>query len=509
MKRLSAYTVAGALALSGVATLLCAAPRAADADVFGPISLVSEGPLDGGPPQQAEYAHDAAISGNGEYVAFDGSVGGVNGVWRRDLASGTIEQVAGGDAELPSISEDGRYISFTSSEDFVPEDEARGVNVWVRDMDPGPGEPAYILASAVNHSGKDLTYAYGTDPAREELEYGAVAAGRSAISADGQEVAFVTTAVSDLVMSSAEEDGQEAVHAKTPAFQVAVRNIPTAETILVSGEYEPLSGETTDRPVVGEVGGGPVGAAYPGQGSFRPVPANGAWQHGQPGASISADGSTVAWMGEDISEQAQMLPGESPSPLYTEPLWRRIAPGSQTHTERVTGGSDPGNPLCSASGEVKSAPGCEGPFNVLLQPFETAKTPGIWSEAGSGDGQGDPVPRLSANGEQVAFISTALPVAIGAGFGTEQAGEPADLYVVDMRAGLTRDQAITPLTRIGEQTKPPMSRSPTSRSRPTATRSRSPPRGSNSRLARPRMSANLRRKPARANCSTWTSATTS
>ena len=77
MKRLSAYTVAAPLALSGVATLLCAAPRAADADVFGPISLVSEGPLDGGPPQQAEYAHDAAISGNGEYVAFDGSVGGV------------------------------------------------------------------------------------------------------------------------------------------------------------------------------------------------------------------------------------------------------------------------------------------------------------------------------------------------------------------------------------------------------------------------------------------------
>ena len=444
MRRLATHAVPRILALWGAIALVCVLPASAGADVFGPISQVSEGTVGGSALQQAEYAHDAAISGNGQYVAFDGSVGGVTGVWRRAMASGAIEQVAGGDAELPSISESGRYISFTSSEDMAPEDEALGVNVWVRDMEPGPGEPEYILASAVNHSTKDLTYAYGANPPLEELESGAVAAGRSAISADGQEVAFVTTAVSDLVMSRAEEDGEEPVQPKTPAFQVAVRDIPAQETILVSGEYEPLTGQTADRPVSAEEGGVPVGAVYPGQRSFGPVPANGGWQHGPPGASISADGSTVAWMGENIGRQARMLPGESPSPLYTEPLWRRIAPGSQTPTERVTGGSDPGNPAC----ELGSAGACEGPFKVFLQPFETGKTAGIWSEAGGG-GQGDPVPRLSATGEEVAFISSALPVAIGAGFGTEDAGEPADLYVVDMRAGLTRDQAITPLSRIG------------------------------------------------------------
>lgn len=422
-------------------------PATAGADVFGPISLVSQGVVGGGEPQQAEYAHDTAISGDGRYVTFDGSVSGVTGVWRRNLASGAIEAVAGGDAELPSISENGRYISFTSTEDLVPHDEARGLNVWVRDMEPGPGEPEYILVSALNHSTKDLTYAYGSHPAGEELEYGAVAAGRSAISANGQEVAFVTTAISDLVQSEAEADGKEPIQVKTPAFQVAVRNIPAEETTLVSGAYEPLTGQTTDNPVSAEEGGVPVGAVYPGQRSFRPAPANGAWQHGPPGASISADGSTVAWTGENIGRQARMLPGESPSPLYTEPLWRRIAPGSQTPTERVTGGSDPGNPACVASGELGSA--CEGPFTVSLHPFEAGKTAGIWSEAGLGDGQGDPVPRLSETGEEVAFISTALPVAIGAGFGTDNAGEPADLYVVDMHAGLTRDQALTPLTRIG------------------------------------------------------------
>ena len=423
----------------------------AKADVFGPISLVSQGMLGAGSPQQAEYAHDAAISGNGQYVAFDGSVGGVRACGGATLPLARSNRSLRGDAELPSISESGRYISFTSSEDLAPADEAEGVNVWVRDMDPGPGEPEYILASAVNHSGKDLTYAYGANPPLEELEHGAVAAGRSAISANGQEVAFVTTAVSDLVLSPAEEDGAEPVHVKTPAWQVAVRDIPAQETILVSGEYEPLTGETTDRPVSVDEGDVPIGAVYPGQRSFGPVPANGGWPHGPLGASISADGSTVAWMGENIGRQARMLPGQSPSPLYTEPLWRRIAPGSQTPTERVTGGSDPGNPACVASGE--SGPACEGPFKVLLNPFEAGKTAGIWSEAGLGDaGLGDPVPRLSETGEEVAFIGTALPVAIGAGFGTEDAGEPADLYVVDMDSNptrLTRDQAITPLSRIG------------------------------------------------------------
>ena len=39
-----------------------------------------------------------------------------------------------------------------------------------------------------------------------------------------------------------------------------------------------------------------------------------------------------------------MLAKEARHARYTEPLWRRIAPGSETPTERVTGGSDPANP---------------------------------------------------------------------------------------------------------------------------------------------------------------------
>ncbi len=449
-------------------TLLCAIaaavlcePAPAGADIFGPISLVSAGTLDGSMLQQAEYAHDAATSGNGQYVAFDGSVAGITGVWRRDLATGAIEPVAGGDAELPSISESGRYISFTTTDKLVPEDETRGPNVWVRDMEPGQGKPEYILASAVNGSSKGLTYGY-TNPALDEHKFGSVAVGRSAISADGQEVAFVTTAVSDLLaypqLEKAEEEKAEVPKPHTPALQVAVRYLQTRETVLVSGEYDPASGETTAQPVSEEKGGSTFGAVYPGSSNsleFRAPSADGNWASDPPpGASISADGSTVAWMGEDIGRQARMLPAESPSPTYTEPLWRRIARGSQTATERVTGGSDPANPACLASGEASLPPlasqsaadPCQGPFEVELG-AESNGSRGIWSEAGGG-GEGDYVPRLSADGYTVAFISSALPITFGHGFGTEPEGEPADLYVADMHAGLTRAHALTPLTQI-------------------------------------------------------------
>ncbi len=209
----------------------------------------------------------------------------------------------------------------------------------------------------------------------------------------------------------------------------------------------------------GGSGGEYLGAVYPGSAQelgFRPVPADGNWASDPPvGASISADGSTVAWMGEDVGQQVALLPGERLPSLYTEPLWRRIEPGSQTPTERVTGGSDPGNPACVASGEPSLPPvqeqsasdPCQGPFRVPTV-LQGGGSRGIWSETGGG-GEADFVPRLSADGRRVAFIASAVPMSLGGGFASEPEGEPADLYVVDMSAGLTRVQAITPLTQIG------------------------------------------------------------
>ncbi len=428
-------------------TLLVASP--AGADVFGPISLVSQGALDGAEPQQAEYAHDTAITADGRYVVFDGSIGGVRGVWRRDLQTGALQQVAGGDAELPSVSEHGQYVSFTTNEGAsLPEityslagkrpsvlvGPREAVNVYVRDMTREPGEAgAFVLASAANGPAQPtqpLTY-----QSSEPEKYGSVAAGRSAISADGQEVAFVTTAVSDLA-------GPD-----TPALQVAVRYLETNETKLVS---RCLKCEAGIEPAVGSVESGQAyGGVYPGlSDAFLPVPPYGAYGPSPPpGASISADGTTVAWIGEDVEQQAPMLSAEKRSAHYTEPLWRRIAP-PESGTERVTGGSDPTNPACIESDETSlpASPAptdpCQGPFYVE----EQQRVAGILNEAGGGVGEF--VPRLSADGYTVLFTSEAPMVSLGENFGRTRAGQPSDLYLANMRPGLTREEALRPITEL-------------------------------------------------------------
>ncbi len=436
-----------AVTLCALTGLCAAAP--AGADVFGPASLVSQGTVPGAPEvQQAEYTHDTAISGDGRYIVFDGSFHGVTGVWRAEIqeghVAGEIEQVAGGDAELPSISENGQYVSFTTNEGKslaeitygllgeLPEHREgvkEAVNVYVRDMSINPTQVgAFIIVSAQNGSEAPLTYSGA------ETNSGAVAAGRSAIDGEGNEVAFVTTAISNLVNPA---------EVNTPRLQVAVRYLASRQTRLVSQDRE------TGGPVSVQEGGRVLGAVYSdsvgGFFAFEPPAAFGGAMP-PPGASISADGSTVAWLGEDIAEQATMLASEKRSPNYTEPLWRRIEPGSETATERVTGGSDPANPACATSGETRlpSPPSttdpCQGPFVLEEAPISG----GTWI----GGQQGDPVPRLSADGYTVAFLSRAPLVTAGENFGLGTGGQESDLYVADMHSGLTRDQALTQLTEL-------------------------------------------------------------
>jgi hypothetical protein len=452
----------------------------AGADVFGSISLASASPS-----EQADYAHDPAISADGQYAVFDGSIGGVTGVWRRELRyedgvvthEGNVEEVAGGDAELPSISENGQYVSFTTNEgkelanitDGLP-DPAHKIgeagpaveapNVYVRNMDIKPDEEpafrekAFEPVSEVNGSTEPLTYEYAThgsgaeeqERAQEEIEqHGSLAAGRSALSGNGREVAFVTTARSNL-------DGPG-----TPAMEVAVRDLETHATEVVSVEYDPETGQPAldeqtglPKPVPAEKEGPGTdyGAAFAVGGKPPPfAPAEPYRNRPTIGASISADGSTVAWMGQDISEQAPTLPGESLDAKYAEPLWRRIADGPVESTRRVSGGSDPTNPACVASGETvllvkaSSSDPCQGPF-ATEQEF------GVWSGEVP---EADALPRLSADGYTVAFLASAPLVSQGGDFGAGTADSHKsedDIYVADMHEGLTRQQALLPLTEL-------------------------------------------------------------
>jgi hypothetical protein len=433
------------------AALLCAPARG---DVFGSISLVSASAMPGfAGNQQAVYAHDAAISANGRYVAFDGLYGGRTGVWRRDLQTGAVEAVAvqepavpaisAPDASLPSISEDGRYVSFTTTAPLDPLDDLNGSpDVYVRDMDvvagqpcePGPASPApcaYTLASALDGANAGLTY---EQPVEGEKNFGSVAAGRSAISADGRKVAFVTTAISNLA------------GAATPAMQVAVRELDTDRTELVSVRDDPATGAPVPGQPVSASEGETYGAVFSGTGGAPPrfSPPEPYAAPFAVGASISGDGTTVAWMGANVALQSKVLAAETLPARYVEPLWRRIADGPSAPIRRVTGGSDPGNPACAASGEAvlpnepSAADPCQGPFYGAQAGHQFGML--------AGGELVDPVPRLSDDGYSVAFLAAAPLVALGAGFGTGE--NRTDLYLANMHEGLTRKQALRPLTEL-------------------------------------------------------------
>ncbi|HEX3692402.1 MAG TPA: hypothetical protein VHU13_03575 [Solirubrobacteraceae bacterium] len=408
------------LALLVAAVLVLASVEAtpAPADVFGPISLSSQSSA-----QQADYARDPAISGDGRYVAFDGSFGGVTGVWRKDLQSGAVQEVAGGDAELPSISQNGQYVSFTTTSRLSPHDHNEAPDVYVADLLPGSAEPEYELASAVDGSEEGLLY----EGRGEATRYGALARGRYALSADGRKVVFVTTSVSNL-------DGPG-----TPAMQVAMRDLETDTTQLVSAAYPPSQ---HPEPVSGSEGSGSYGAAYEEGGQVPPFLPVGAYAAPRSiGASISADGSTVAWLGQNVADQVRLLPGESAIAKYEEPLWRRIADGPLAPTRRITGGSDPEDPACVASGEsaigelASPSDPCQGPFATYAE----KATPGTGAS-----GIGNFVPCLSADGYTVAFLATAPLVSFGDDFGNTE--NTSNLYIADMHPGLTRDGALRALT---------------------------------------------------------------
>jgi Tol biopolymer transport system component len=438
------------IACIALALALAAGASPARADVYEAISLASTNGA-----EHADRAEHPALSADGRYVAFDGSFGGVSGVWRKDLHSGVLAPVAVGaqntplgDAKLPSISADGHFVSFTTTARLDEKNDTnKGPDVYVRDMGnpastPCPAarneatEPcSFKLASAADGSATGLTYKYGSTS--EEPSFGALASGRSALSADGRLVAFVTTATSDLAGEG------------TPPLQVAVRDLRTQSTRLVSVLYDPSTGKPAIDPKTGrEVpvptsAEGKTGAAFDGGSIPRfeaPDPAV--------GASISGDGTTVAWLAQQVAEQVPVL-GEDVAkaePLYAEPLWRRIEGSSSWPlTRRVSGGSDTSNPECQAAqaaGETALtlpptlADPCQGPFNVStnIKSLEPA--------VGS-----DYLPRLSAHGDTVVFLSSAPLVEAGEFGSTGNFSD--DMFVVNMQdPSLTRVLALRRLTAI-------------------------------------------------------------
>ncbi|HVW48471.1 MAG TPA: hypothetical protein VHA76_15550 [Solirubrobacterales bacterium] len=383
MRRLAA---AAALAAT-LASLLAAGPAAAE---FGPIRLVSRTFA-----SQAREASEPVLSADGHYMALRAVMdGGQMGVFRVDLETGEVTRVETGaapegsvkaeplaTAKAPSISADGRYVSFTTTAPLAPAlDPQPGTeDVYVADMSTSP--PTYELASVAAATGEAMI-----TPSQ--------AAPRVALDADGREVAFVS------------------------GGEVYLRDLETRETTLVSVARDPLTGAMEP------------GVPVPG-GTVVPKLADSV------GAALSADGTTVAWLGTNLPAQVPLLTDEKAKIValeangghYDEPLWRRVADGPSAPTRRIVGGGDPLAPGCPGEAGTLAEPACRGPFPGLIEGnYEKNVATGWLGRPEPIDG----VPQLSADGDTVALIGSPT--------------EAANLFLVDMAPGLSRVQAVRQLT---------------------------------------------------------------
>jgi WD40-like Beta Propeller Repeat len=428
---------------------------------FTPFQLASAYPalgLRGG--LQAEYAYEPAISADGAYVAFTGAIASQPGVYRKALPTkegalspgeGALELVApGAGAGAPSISANGQYVSFTTSENpRTGEPTPDGcTQVYVRNMDEAASaQGAYRIASALNGSEEPLTY----EGSNSCPGGGSASAGRVALSANGDEVAFTVIDRSNLTgpcSTTTVPPQPPQTSCPTPPEQIAVRNLETKDTTLVSVTRASLGGPPQPVPSGATLSGAPLLGGVPRKGG-------GNVELGQAAstAAISADGGTVAWMGIDIAEQA---PATNLTNLkfvdeYAEPLWRRIADGPGAPTRRVLAGDEQSCP-----------PTCPGGLDLSWDEFlDTAiyagkgpATGSYISDAESGfTGISAVTPQLSQDGSRVAILSTQpsyeqLPDFGGQKDLREQA-PTANAFVVNMTPDLTAEQAITRLTEWG------------------------------------------------------------
>jgi hypothetical protein len=432
---------------------LCLAVLAAAA--FSPTAARAEFTLStlvsGNRQLQFGEANAPAFAADGDYVVFQGVLADVPGVYRRDLQTGEVGLVAGGaatstepcvtttqdqfaacDAAAPSVSADGRYVAFTTTADLEPASAAGEVvepagdrgcpEVYVRDMDLQPGTPgAYTLASALNSTREGIAYLGGCAASTSSgfALAGAQAAPGVALSADGREVVFTVFSYSNLGASSGcVAPGTPPEYPQcTPPSQVAVRDLETSTTTLVSVTPD---GEAT-----------PGGGAYPSTSSERYLHSE--EQTAGSRAAISADGSTVAWEGTNVPAQVPSATeiagdvrtteaGQSKTGSEVEPLWRRVADGSEAVTKRLLAGAG-------------------------LDFYPSYVEPGRPVEAGAG---GLAAPALSADGHTVAMISAApSPSAEATLVGLNATSVPADAYVVRVE-GSAAVPSISRLTEVGD-----------------------------------------------------------
>jgi WD40-like Beta Propeller Repeat len=414
-----------------------------------------------------QNATEPAISADGQWIAFEGENEGLAGVWERNLQTGAISPVAtvsassGGSLGTPtptgpSVSASGQFIAFTSETDpdptniVLPPTNLNCPEVYLRNMAIPIGQPgAYTLVAELDGGSTPITFA-GCSVFGQSGDLrigGAQAAPGVALSADGQEVAFTVDSASNLGLPASDvpepcESGTPPPPDTTCQSQVAVRNLATNSTTVAS-----VTPQGTPTPNGGAY---PSSTSYPssgwGQEEDQAVDMNQVGDVPASTAAISADGSTVAWMGTNLPAQipggagdvtagmtgnTHLVDPSDPEGQEVEPLWRRISGAGAGQTERV---------LAGAGLEFYG-------YTGYYQQDSSANEAAI--EGGSAEA--DPgTPALSANGNEVIVTSDApSPARLAA---IDQFPSfvnhflHSDLYAVDMSNPAA--PGVTPLTQI-------------------------------------------------------------
>ncbi|MTD44025.1 hypothetical protein GKE82_06840 [Conexibacter sp. W3-3-2] len=403
--------------LVGLATLVAAvAPAAAVAAPFAPGAVVlsaSQARLE----QADDVTTQVALSRDARYAIIvtratnlfaddDPDPPGrsrIGGIFRRTIATGDLELVADGDlvdertrelvrrgARSASVSDDGRFVAFATNQQLVAADTNDNADVYVRDMDrPVRAPDAFVLASAKD--GGDVPASYAPrSPALPGRNPGSEVFAGSAISGDGRSVVFRTGELASDLPDRASVD--------LPPDQLLVRDLRERRTRLVT------------RALSGGPAGGVAGPSV-----------------------ISADGSTVAWVGFNAPAQTRFIAGEQADPQAPFYLWQRVADGPDAPTRRITGLADPDDPACGPGETVTSDPTALGPCFGPLSDTEQGRSD-ITTR----------VPSLSADGRTVAFLASA-------GARPASVNTPGlDLYVTSMAPGASRKAATVELTREGQ-----------------------------------------------------------
>jgi Tol biopolymer transport system component len=362
----------------------------------------------GGDPDNASF--DPSISADGRYVTFwsaasdlvSGDDSGFEDVFVRDLKTGTTIRASvdmggddpNGDSFFPSISGDGRFVAFASrANDLVAGDSGSSEDIFVRDL-----QTATTTRVTVDTGGGDPDA--GTRHAW--------------ISGDGGDVVFASPAT-DLVPGDG--NGVEDVFLRD----------------LVAG--------TTTRVSVDSSGGdsnGPSGSTP----MFVP-------------SAISADGRFVAF----FSDASDLVSGDGNG--LSDVFLRDLQSGLTTRVNVDAGGGDPNGRSdwsCSVHGQSISADGryvafCSyasdvvpgdgnGTSDVFVRDRLTGTTTRVSLDTAGGDpNNGSCCPSISADGRLVAFFSGATDLVPNDGNGT------LDVFVRDRPTGTTTRVSVNLLGR--------------------------------------------------------------